>query len=444
VWVELAIVLSFLALAVYVGGKKTSRVEENDKSSGRAVGGLGIGGACAAGVVVLVFGFHAPVSGPPVDVIFIILAIIAAASALEAAGGLEVLVQWAEWALQLYPPAVTFVAPLVAYVLTLLAGTSHIVYAILPVIKRVAEWAGVPVQRPLSIAVVASQAAITASPLSAATALMVGLMSTNNSRFGLTDILAVCIPAGLCGSMLGALAVCGRGTRPQQRVSLVKVVRNRRSVRGNAAVAIFLGAVCLIVLSGTVPTLRPMLLQDGVMRRLEMTPTIQMVMLSSVVVTVLACRFRMKSITETAIMRAGIEAVFSIIGVAWLGNCFVTANREQLVKALSPMVMAHPWTFSLILFALSAIMYSQAATVAAIMSVGFALNLPHAVLIAIFPAANGNFFLPTSPSIVAAVRLDDTGTTRGGWPNHSFMLPGVVTIIGSVATALLLVRLFYG
>jgi hypothetical protein len=193
---------------------------------------------------------------------------------------------------------------------------------------RLAEWARVPVHRPISIAIVASQAAITASPVSAATATMLGLLSINNSRFGLTDILIVCIPAGLCGSMLGAIAVRARGDRPKQDVPPMNMERRPNSSQAGIAVAIFLCAVSLIVLSGTIPTLRPMLQQGSASHRLDMTSTIKMVMLSAVVVVILACRFKVKSITDTTVMRAGIQAVFSIIGVAWLGKCFIEKSKQ--------------------------------------------------------------------------------------------------------------------
>src|SRR5262245_11491031 len=191
-WLQFAIVLA----AIFFGAR---------------VGGIGLGTVAAIGMFILIFGFGNAPGALPIDVIFIIVAVITAAAALQGAGGLDLMVMWAEGIIRKKPAAITFVAPIVSYFFTFFAGTGHVAYSLLPVIAEVSRKAGVRPERPLSISVIASQQAITSSPISAATAAMIALSAANDPSMGLKDILFICLPATLMGCLIGAASVYRMG-----------------------------------------------------------------------------------------------------------------------------------------------------------------------------------------------------------------------------------------
>jgi anaerobic C4-dicarboxylate transporter DcuA len=314
-WIEFAIVLACIFL-------------------GARVGGVGLGTMAAFGLAILIFGFHAKPGPLPIDVIFIIVAVIAAAAAMQAAGGLDLLVGLASRILRRRPESITFVAPAVAWLFTFFAGTGHVAYAILPVIAEVARKAGVRPERPMSISVIASQQAITASPVSAATAGMIGLLAAQESHLGLKDILLVCVPSTFIGCMLGALAVSRMGKELaddpvyQQRLAQnlireVSVVTDGEEKPGaRASVAIFLVAVLAVLLLGMFPELLPSWETGGKVQKLSMSAAIEVLMLCAAGVTMLVARFKPEEMVSNSVMRAGVVAVISILGIAWLGSTF--------------------------------------------------------------------------------------------------------------------------
>jgi anaerobic C4-dicarboxylate transporter DcuA len=439
-WIQFSIVLT----AIFFGAR---------------VGGIGLGTVAAIGMFILVFGFGNAPGTLPIDVIFIIIAVITAAAALQGAGGLDLLVRWAEKLIRRKPEAITFVAPLVSYFFTFFAGTGHVAYSILPVIAEVSRKAGVRPERPMSISVIASQQAITASPISAATAAMIALLAKQNSSLGLADILSICLPATLIGVLAGALVVSRMGVElendPGYRALLASgeiqepsTSEETMTARPGAGLAIFIfaAAVLSVVVLGLFPALRPTFFSGGTEKPLDMASTIQMVMLAGAALIMSGCRCSSDSVVGGSVMKAGIVAVISILGIAWLGSTFFEAFQTEVVAQISAQVQARPWIFSVGLFALSILLYSQAATVAALMHVGVALDIPLPMLIAMFPAVNGYFFLPTYGTIVAAISFDQSGTTRIGKYvlNHSFMRPGLVASFVSVAIGLGIVSVFYG
>ena len=139
-------------------------------------------------------------------------------------------------------------------------------------------------------------------------------------------------------------------------------------------------------------------------------------------------------------MQSGGIAIISIIGVSWLGSSFFEGNRAFIVDGISDVIRSYPSTFAAGLFALSTMLFSAAATVVILVPVGVALGLPSTLLIAFYPAANAVFFLPTYGTLLAAVSFDQTGTTKIGkyLLNHSFMRPGLVTMVSAIVIALLL------
>jgi anaerobic C4-dicarboxylate transporter DcuA len=383
--------------------------------------------------------------------------VVTLAAALQAAGGLDLMVSIAEKALRRHPRQITLLAPLISYLFTFVSGTGHVSYSLLPIIAEVSRKVKERPERPLSISVIASQAAVTASPMSAATAGMVALLS-KGGRFGLTDILLVCIPSTLIGVLAGALAVKKMGVELEQ-----DPIYRQRLARGEVAsetstearvvppgakwsVLLFLGAVLAITMLGLLPGLRPDFVVDGRPEKLSMVSSISLVTLAATALILFVSKVKPDAVVTGSVMKAGIVAVISILGIAWLGSTFFESHRTEILGAMSSYVRQYPWLFAFALFLLSILLYSQAATVAALMPVGLQLGVSAPLLIAMFPAVNGYFFLPTYATIVAAIQFDSTGTTGiGRWVlNHSFMRAGLVTTIVALAVGFVLARALYG
>jgi anaerobic C4-dicarboxylate transporter-like protein len=433
IWLQFAVVMA----AMFLGARK---------------GGVFLGMAGGMGLTVLVFVFGLAPSSPPIDVMLIIFAVVTAAATLQASGGMDYLVRVAEYFLRSHPQQITFFAPFIAYVFTFMAGTGNVAYSIMPVIAEVARESGVRPERPMAISVIASQQAITASPISAATAAMVALMAPLG--VGMGTILAVCIPATLVGVLAGCLYSCRVGKEladdPEYRrrldAGLIPPVEKKEPTTWDAitatpeakrSVALFLlGAVCIIIM-GTFPDLRPNFSVDGKTVKLTMTHTIEMVMLVIAGIMVLACRVDVGEIIGGSVFKAGMMGLVCIFGLAWLGDTFVSNNLSVIKDNVQSAVKDYPWIFAFALFAVSALIMSQAATTRALIPLGIGLGMPSVALIGVWPAVNGYFFIPNYATVIAGVAFDVTGTTRIGKFvfNHSYMIPGLITTVVSVATA---------
>lgn len=428
--------LIFVLLAIIIGAR---------------LGGIGLGVMGGIGLSVLMFVFGLEPTSPPIDVMLMIAAVISAASCMQAAGGLDYMVSVAERILRRNPSHVTILAPLVTYTLTFLAGTGHVAYAVLPVIAEVATDSKIRPERPLGIAVIASQQGITASPISAATVALLGLLA--GYGISLFDILKICVPATLIGIVAGALFSMRVGKELlddpeyQRRVrdgeftqekSKKTIVEN--PFKAKASVAIFLAATVLIVLFGSLPELRPSFSGKAV----GMPVLIEILMLSAAALILIVTRTDGIKATRGSIFPAGMQAVIAIFGIAWLGDTFINGNIGQLTGSIEGIVERMPWLFGIALFVMSILLYSQAATIRAIAPLGIALGISPFMMIALFPAVNGYFFIPNYPTVVAAINFDRTGTTHiGRWLlNHSFMMPGLITTVVSIAVGLLLAQLF--
>ena len=418
---------------------------------GARLGGIGLGVMGGVGLAVLTFVFGLQPTAPPIDVMLMIAAVISAASCMQAAGGLDYMVKLAERILRRNPAHITILAPLVTYTFTFLAGTGHVAYSVLPVIAEVARETKIRPERPLGIAVIASQQAITASPISAATVALLGLLA--GFDITLFDILKISVPATLVGVLVGAFASMRVGKelvddpeykRRVEEGSIVKTVAQTGDVlskkRAVASVLLFLAATLLIVLFGSIESLRPSF--DGV--AVGMPLIIEMVMLATAALILLLTKTDGAKAVQGSVFSAGMQAVVAIFGIAWMGDTFISGNIVELKAAIEGVVKEMPWLFGLALFVMSILLYSQAATVRAIVPLGVALAISPMMLIALFPAVNGYFFIPNYPTLVAAINFDSTGTTRiGKWVlNHSFMLPGMVATVVSIATGLLLIQLY--
>ena len=419
---------------------------------GARLGGIGLGVMGGIGMSVLVFLFGLEPTSPPIDVMLMIAAVIAAAAAMQAAGGLDYLVLLAEKLLRKNPSHVTFLSPLVTYAFTFVAGTGHVAYSVLPVIAEVARDTKIRPERPLGIAVIASQQAITASPISAATVALLGLIS--GAGLSLFDILKVSIPATLCGVLVAAFFSRKVGKELiddpeyQRRVKEGMIKENEHTfnkvetpLRAKLSVILFLAATFLIVLFGSIPGMRPAF--DGT--PVGMPAVIEILMLSTAAIIMLCCRIDGISPTRGSVFIAGMQAVIAIFGIAWMGDTSINGNMAQLTGSIRGMVQQMPWLFCLALFIMSILLYSQAATVRAVMPLGVALGLSPYLLIALYPAVNGYFFIPNYPTIVAAINFDRTGTTHIGKYvlNHSFMMPGLVASAVAICVGLLLINLYW-
>jgi anaerobic C4-dicarboxylate transporter DcuA len=423
---------------------------------GARYSGIGLGLWGAVGLLVLVVGFGVNPTSPPIDVMLIILAVIMAASVMDAAGGIDFLVRVAERIIRANPKYVTIVAPLTTWSFTFVAGTGHIVYPLLPVIYETAHQSGIRPERAMAVATIASQQAITASPVAAATAAMIGLFSEKGlAQWGLPQILMICVPATLAGVVCAAIVsmFVGKDLKddPEYQARLragavppPKSAEQRPPLAPAARISawIFLAGVALVVFFGFLPELRRL---PGAKGPLAMPLVIEIVMLSVAAIMLLVTRVKVDDVPKTPTLRAGVVAVIGIFGLAWLGDSFIAANQNVIVPAIGEMTKAAPWTFAIGLFFASVLLYSQAATTRALMPLGLALGIPPQFLIASFPSVNGYFFIPTYGSLIAAINFDLSGTTRIGRYvlNHSFMIPGLVATCGAVLTGLLLARVIY-
>jgi len=423
---------------------------------GARTSGVGLGLWGAVGLLVLVAAFGVTPTSPPVDVMLIILAVIMAASVMDAAGGIDFLVRIAERIIRANPRYVTIVAPLTTWGFTFVAGTGHIVYPLLPVIYETAHQGGVRPERPMAVATIASQQAITASPVAAATAAMIGLFSEKGLvDWGLPQILMICVPATLTGVIVAAIVSMFRGRdladdpEYQARLKSGEVpppqpVTDRPPLSPTAkrSAILFLAGVGLVVLLGFFPDLRRL---PGAEKPLDMPVVIEIVMLSVAAIMLVTTKVPVDEVPKTATLRAGVVAVIGIFGLAWLGDSFIGANKDVIVPAIEGWTRAAPWTFALGLFAASVLLYSQAATTRALMPLGLSLGIPPQFLIGAFPSVNGYFFIPTYGSLIAAINFDRSGTTRiGKWVlNHSFMIPGLVATTVAVFTGLLIAKVLF-
>ena len=418
---------------------------------GARLGGIGLGVMGGVGLAILTFVFGLQPTAPPIDVMLMIVAVISAASCMQAAGGLDYMVKLAERLLRRNPSQVIILSPLVTYLFTFVAGTGHVAYSVLPVIAEVATETKIRPERPLGIAVIASQQAITASPISAATVALLGLLT--GFDITLFDILKITIPATLIGVLVGAFLSKKVGKElledPEYLRRLEAGMIDTKHVELNdvknmfharISVIIFIADTLLIVLFGSIPAMRPVF--NGT--ALDMPAIIEILMLCAAAVILLISRTDGIKATQGSVFPAGMQAVIAIFGIAWMGDTFINGNITELTGSIEGIVRQMPWLFGLALFVMSILLYSQAATVRAIVPLGIALGISPMMLIALFPAVNGYFFIPNYPTVVAAINFDRTGTTGiGKWIlNHSFMMPGMVATIVSIVVGLLLVQVF--
>lgn len=429
--------LLFVLLAIIVGAR---------------VGGIGLGVFGGLGLAVLTFIFGLEPTTPPIDVMLMIVAVIAAAGCMQAAGGLDLMVKWAEKILRRHPQRITLLSPLVTYLFTFFAGTGHVAYSVLPVIAEVARETGIRPERPMGIAVIASQQAITASPISAATVALLSMLAGYDIT--LFDILKISIPCTLVGVQVGALYSMRVGKELKDDPVYQARLKSGELSGANyctaevanpgkalTSVLLFLGATVGIVLFGSIDSLRPLFQTSEGVVVMQMAHIIEVLMLSVAALILLLTGTSGMKAAKSSVFNAGMQAVVAIFGIAWMGDTFISGNIAVIKENIFGLVTDMPWLFGIALFVMSILLFSQAATIRALLPLGMALGISPYMLIALFPAVNGYFFIPNYPTVVAAINFDTTGTTRIGKYvlNHSFMMPGLISTIVAVGLGILAV-----
>ncbi len=353
--------LAFVLIAIIIGAR---------------IGGIGLGVLGGLGLGILTFGFGLQPTSPPIDVMLMIVAVIAAASCMQAAGGLDLMVKWAEKLLRKNPQRITILSPLVTYLFTFIAGTGHVAYSVLPVIAEVATETKIRPERPMAIAVIAE----------------------------------------------------AKGVENQMKAAL--------------SVSIFVLATIAIVIFGSMESLRPVFTVGTEKVSMQMSHIIEVLMLTASAFILLFTKTDGIKAAQGSVFSAGMQAVVAIFGIAWMGDTFIAGNMTELKGSIEHIVTQMPWLFGLALFVMSILLFSQAATIRALLPLGIALGISPYMLIALFPAVNGYFFIPNYPTVVAAINFDRTGTTRIGKYilNHSFMMPGLIATGVSVGLGLLFIQ----
>lgn len=429
---------------------------------GARLGGIGLGIYGMVGVFILVFVFGLRPGKLPIDVMLIIVSVITAAAALQAAGGLEYLVGLAAKFLRKHPEQITYYGPLTTWLFCLVAGTAHTSYSLLPIISEIATNSKIRPERPMSVSAIAASLGITGSPVSAATAAIISTDLLGGAGVELKDVMLICIPASFIAILVASFVQNRVGKElgddpeyrrrvkegiinPEADAKLLEQFETSSKPRAKYSVLAFLLGVLLVVVFGSVPSLRPSFMVDGELTRLSMPETIEIVMMSVAALILLVGKAKVGDAVKGNVFGAGMNAMVSIFGIAWMGDTFFNGNLEFFKTHIADVVTQYPFLFSVALFFMSIMLFSQAATVRTLYPLGVGLGLPPFALVAMFPAVNGYFFLPTYPTEVAAINFDRTGTTRIGRfvVNHSFQLSGFITTFVSIGIGYLVVRFFY-
>ncbi len=426
---------------------------------GARLGGIALGTIAGIGLAIFVFVFALPPGGPPPGVLGMIIAVITALAAMQAAGGLDYLVSLAERVMRKHPQHIVFIAPVATYLLVLGSGTTHVIYALLPVIAEVARKGNIRPERPLSISVIAGFQGSIASPISAATVAMLGFLIAKG--ISLPRMLAITIPATFIAVLVGAVSVAWRGKKLSEDPEYQKRLADGelkpaeapsqpegtalRNARGS--MILFLVGIVAVVLIGIFPGLRPTyqsVVDGGVdTDQVSMGNAIMIIMIAIAGLTMIFFKASPEATVKGTMMRSGLTAIISILGISWLGSSFFEGNRTVIVSSISSLVKIYPLAFAGGMFLLSTMLFSQAATVSLMVPVGQALGVPTWLLLAFYPASSGLFFVPTYGTLLAAVSFDQTGTTKIGkyLLNHSFMRPGLVSLATGILVASALSKL---
>ncbi len=426
---------------------------------GARVGGIGLGIYGMVGVFILVFVFGMKPGNLPIDVMLIIVSVITAAAALQAAGGLDYLVGLAAKFLRKHPTHITYFGPLTTWLFCLVAGTAHTCYSLLPIISEIATNSKIRPERPLSVATIAASLGITGSPVSAATAAIISTDLLGGAGVELKDVMMICIPASLIAILVAAFVQNRIGKElvddevykervakgiidPEHDSKLIDEMIKNPNPRAKYAVVAFLLGVLMVVVFGSVPSLRPSFMVDGMLHRVTMPETIEIVMMSVAALILVVGKANVHDAVKGNVFGAGMNAMVAIFGIAWMGDTFFNGNLAFFKEHIANVVTQYPFLFAIALFFMSIMLFSQAATVRTLYPLGIGLGIAPLALVAMFPAVNGYFFLPNYPTTVAAINFDRTGSTRIGRfvVNHSFQVAGFITTFVSIGVGYLIIQ----
>ncbi|MCR5131111.1 MAG: anaerobic C4-dicarboxylate transporter [Prevotella sp.] len=463
---------------------------------GSRYGSLALGAISGIGLALLVFGFGMKPGSPPTDVIYIIIAAVTCAGIMQASGGMDWLIQIAEKMLRKHPDRITFLAPLSTFLLTVLVGTGHVVYTLMPIICDISLKQGIRPERPCGVASIASQVGITCSPIAAAVVAFVTISNANGFDVTIPQVLMISFPACLCGLMAAAAASYHRGLDldkdPEFQAKLKDPVQREFIYGGSAttldkkipqsaknAVYVFLGALIIIVLFAIFQDILPsyssikavkdapdFTFSDGTVAsaaalakakvvipgitevstvKLKMNVVIQIVMISAAAIMILFCKASPTKAVHGAVWQSGMVAVVAIFGIAWLADTYFSNYTSEMQAMLGDIVAKYNWSIALVFFLVSVLINSQGAVVVSMLPLAYSLGIPGPVLLGVLPSVYGYFFIPNYPSDIATVNFDRSGTTVIGkyLLNHSFMMPGLVHIVTATLVAYGLSMLIY-
>ena len=475
--IELLVVL----LALYVGSR---------------YGSLALGAISGIGLALLVFGFGMKPGSPPTDVIYIIIAAVTCAGIMQSSGGMDWLIQIAEKMLRKHPERITFLAPLSTFILTVLVGTGHVVYTLMPIICDISLKQGIRPERPCGVASIASQVGITCSPIAAAVVAFVTISNSNGFDVSIPQVLMVSFPACICGLMAAAAASYHRGLDldkdPEFQAKLKDPVQREYIYGSNAttldkeipqsaknAVYVFLGALCVIVAFAIFQDVLPsyttikavkgapdFTFDDGTVAsaaalakakvfipgiteysfiQLKMNVVIQIVMISAAAIMILFCKASPAKAVRGAVWQSGMVAVVAIFGIAWLADTYFSNYTNEMQAMLGDIVAKYNWSIALVFFLVSVLINSQGAVVVSMLPLAYSLGIPGPVLLGVLPSVYGYFFIPNYPSDIATVNFDRSGTTVIGkyLLNHSFMMPGLIHIFTATIVAYVLSMIIF-
>jgi len=420
---------------------------------GSRYGSLALGAISGIGLAILVFGFGLKPGTPPTDVIYIIIAAVTCAGIMQASGGMDWLIQIAEKMLRKHPDRITFLAPLTTFFLTVLVGTGHVVYTLMPIICDIALKKGIRPERPCGVASIASQVGITCSPIAAAVVAFVTISNENGFDISIPGVLMISIPACLCGLMAAAAASYHRGLDLDKDPDFQKKIADpvqRDYIYGSGAttldkdipqsaknaVFVFLGALIIIVFFAIFQNALPS--WDG--KPLKMNLVIQIVMIAAAALMIIFCKAQPKKAVAGPVWQSGMVAVVAIYGIAWMADTYFSNYMPEIQAMLEGIVKDYPWSIALVFFLVSVLINSQGAVVVSMLPLAYSLGIAGPVLLGVLPSVYGYFFIPNYPSDIATVNFDRSGTTVIGkyLLNHSFMMPGLICVFTSTIVAYLL------
>ena len=446
--VTMIIQLLIVLLALYVGSR---------------YGSLALGAISGIGLAILVFGFGLKPGTPPTDVIYIIIAAVTCAGTLQASGGMDWMIQIAEKMLRRHPDHITFLAPLVTFFLTVLVGTGHVVYTIMPIICDIALKKGIRPERPCGVASIASQVGITCSPIAAAVVAFVTISNSNGYMVSIPQVLMVTIPSCVIGLMFAAAASYRRGkdldkdpvfqarlkdpeTYKYMYGSSATTLDKEITKEAKASVFVFIGALFIIVCFAFMQMIK---VGDVNLAKYlsipKMNIIIQIIMLTAAACNIMFCKAQPKKAVAGAVWQSGMVAVVAIYGIAWLADTYFANYRDQMKEMLGGIVEQAPWAIALVFFAVSVLINSQGAVVVAMLPLAYSLGIAGPVLLGVMPSVYGYFFIPNYPSDIATVNFDRSGTTVIGkyLLNHSFMMPGLISVTVSTLVSYLITNVLF-